>query len=161
VQKAKHISRTLAIKDDVFDCGSVTSAAQFEKSNKAIIEYIRHEGTKEPILIAQALETDTAPVIEIPPMPPRIEDPTNPGVMIDNQAEVFMWQSTLKQVLIRRTNLAEGLVTAYTIYLDQCSLTIRSKLEQLAEWPNILRNKDPLLLKNEIRNIMCGQESHQ
>jgi hypothetical protein len=47
-----------AIKDDVFEYGSVTSAAQFEKSNKAIIEYIRHKGSKEPILIAEALEMD-------------------------------------------------------------------------------------------------------
>jgi hypothetical protein len=58
-------------------------------------------------------------------------------------------------------NLANGLVTAYMIYLDQCSLTVRNKLEQLAEWPDISRNKDPLRLKNEIRNIMCGRESHQ
>ena len=130
------MSKTAAIKDDVFDCGSAASAAQFEKSNKAIIEYIRREGNKEPILIAQALETDVAPTIAVPQPPPQIPDPLNPGMMIDDQAEIFMWQSTLKQVPVRRVNLAEGLVTAYTLYLDQCSLTVRSKLEQLADWPH-------------------------
>lgn len=159
--KPRHVSKTPAIKDDVFDCGSAASAAQFEKSNKAIIEYIRREGSKEPILIAEALETGVAPAITVPPAPPRIEDPNNPGVMIDDQAEIFMWQSVLKQVPVRRVNLAEGLVTAYTIYLDQCSLTVRSKLEQLADWPQISQAKDPLRLKAEIRNIMCGRESHQ
>ena len=159
--KPKHVSKTPAIKDDVFDCGSAASAAQFEKSNKAIIEYIRREGTKEPIVIAEALETGVAPMIPVPPAPPQIPDPVNPGVMIDDQAEIFMWQSTLKQVPVRRVNLAEGLVTAYTLYLDQCSMTVRSKLEQLADWPQISQDKDPLRLKNEIRNIMCGRESHQ
>jgi hypothetical protein len=36
-------------------------------------------------------------------------------------AEIFMWQSSLKQVPVRCVNLAEGLITAYTIYLDQCA----------------------------------------
>ena len=67
----------------------------------------------------------------------------------------------LKQVPICRLNLAEGLVTAYTIYLDQCSLTVRSKLEQLPDWPQISLDKDPVRLKREIRGIMCGRESHQ
>jgi hypothetical protein len=159
--RPKHVSKTPAIKDDVFDCGSAASAAQFEKSNKAIIEYIRREGSKEPIIIAEALETGVAPTIVVPPAPPQIPDPNNPGLMIDDQAEIFMWQSTLKQVPVRRVNLAEGLVTAYTIYLDQCSPTVRSKLEQLADWPQISQDKDPLRLKAEIRNIMCGRESHQ
>lgn len=68
--KPKHVSKTAAIKDDIFDCGSAASAAQFEKSNKAIIEYIRREGSKEPILIAEALETGVAPAIPVPPQPP-------------------------------------------------------------------------------------------
>jgi hypothetical protein len=136
-------------------------AAQIDKSNKAIIEYIRREGSKEPILIAAALEMDTAPTITVPTPPPQIKDPNNPGVMMDYQAGIFMWQSTLKQIPIWKVNLAEGLVTTYTIFLDQCSLTVRSKLEQLPEWPQISLQKDPLWLKNEIRSIMCGRESHQ
>jgi hypothetical protein len=153
----------LAIKDDVFECGTAASAGQFEKLNKAIIKYIHREGSKEPIFIAEALETNMAPTIAMPPPPPQIENPnpSNPGVMIDDQAGIFMWQSTLKQVPIRRVNLTEGLVTAYMIYLDQCSLTVGSKLEQLPERPQILRDTDPLRLKNKICNIMCGQESQQ
>ncbi len=150
-----------AIKDDVFECGASASAAQFEKSNKAITEYIHREGTKEPILIAQALEMAMAPTIKVPRPPPQIQDPNNAGAMIDDQAGLFMWQSSLKQVPICRVNLAKGLSTAYTICLDQCSLTVRSKLEQLVDLPQISVDKDPLCLKYEIRSIMCSRESHQ
>jgi hypothetical protein len=85
------VSKTAAIKDDVFDCGSAASAAQFEKSNKAIIEYICREGSKEPILIAEALETGVAPAIPVPPQPPQIEDAVNPGMMIDDMT----WRRSL------------------------------------------------------------------
>jgi hypothetical protein len=50
-RKPRHVSKTLAIKDDVFECGIAASAGQFKKANKAIIEYICHEGSMEPILI--------------------------------------------------------------------------------------------------------------
>ena len=29
------------------------------------------------------------------------------------------------------------------------------------DWPQIEQDKDVLRLKNEIRNIMCGRESHR
>ena len=84
----KHVSKIPALKDDVFDCGSPDSAAQLEKSNKAIIEYIRREGTKENILIANALETGVAPTIPVPAFPPQVPDPANSGQMIDDQGVV-------------------------------------------------------------------------
>jgi hypothetical protein len=141
----------LAIKDDVFECGTTTSAGQFKKSNKAIMKDQRnldHGGfCGANYCSATAASMDRGS--------------HHPGVMIDNQASIFMRQSTLQQVPICQVNLTEGLVTAYTIYLDQCSLTGRSKLEQLPEWPQISQDKDPLHLKNKIRNIMCSRESHQ
>jgi len=99
-RKLKHVSKTPAIKDDVLECGSVRFAAQFERSNKAVIKYIRREGSKEPVLIAEALETNVAPVIVVPPPPRQIEDPMNPGTLINDQAGMFIWQSSVKHVPI-------------------------------------------------------------
>jgi hypothetical protein len=78
----------------------VRFAAQFERSNKAVIKYIRREGSKEPVLIAEALETNVAPVIVVPPPPRQIEDPMNPGTLINDQAGMFIWQSSVKHVPI-------------------------------------------------------------
>jgi hypothetical protein len=64
------------------------SKIKLEKSNKAIIEYIRREGTKENILIANALETGVAPTIPVPAFPPQVPDPANSGQMIDDQGVV-------------------------------------------------------------------------
>lgn len=112
----RHVSKIAALKDDVFDCGRPDSAAQFEKSNTAIIEYIRQEGTKENILIANALETGVAPTIPVPAFPLQIADPINLGQMINNQGKVFIWQSTMP---IHRVNLEERLIGAYAIYLSR------------------------------------------
>jgi hypothetical protein len=49
-----------AVKHDVFECRASASAAQFEKSNKAVIEHICQDGSKELILIAEALEIGVA-----------------------------------------------------------------------------------------------------
>ena len=146
----------------MFECGTASSAAQFEKSNKAVIEHIRRDGSKELILIAEALETGVAPTIPIPPRPPQIPDPQGgPGAMMDDEAERLIWQGVLKLVPSRRKDLEEGLVSVFAKYYDQCSLTVRGKLEQLDDWPDIKRDKDVLRLKAEIRNIMCGRESHR
>ena len=63
--------------------------------------------------------------------------------------------------LSRRKDLQEGLVSVFSTYFNQCSLTVRGKLEQLADWKRIKQDKDVIRLKDEIRNIMCGRESHQ
>lgn len=61
VKKTKHVLKTEDIKHDVFECGAALSAAQFEKSNKAVIEHICRDGSKELILIAEAIETGVVP----------------------------------------------------------------------------------------------------
>ena len=71
-----------------------------KSQTRQLTKYIHREGTKEPSLIAQALEADTAHTIEVPPPPLQIQDPNNAGAMIDDQAGLFMWQSSLKQVPI-------------------------------------------------------------
>ncbi len=58
-------------------------------------------------------------------------------------------------------DLQAGLVQAYALIWDQCSLELRGKVEQLAVYDNINRNKDPVHLLQEIQSIMCGRETHQ
>jgi hypothetical protein len=159
VKKApKHVSKTEEIKHDVFECGAAASAAQFEKSNKAIIEHIRRDGAKE---LVHALETGVLPTINVPARPPQIPDLANPGAFIDDEAEILIWQGMLKMIPSRRKDLEEGLVSVFSTYFDQCSLTVQGQLEQLHDWDAIKQNKDVIRLKDEIRNIMCGRESHK
>ena len=88
---------------------------------------------------------------------PQIVDPENPGVMIEDRAETILWEGQLKSLAKRREKLAEGLMTAFATYWDQCSLTVRGKLEQLHDWDVVKRNKDPVMLREEIRNISAGE----
>ena len=101
----KYQSKTPAIKDFIIDYGKPEHATQLVKTKKEIIAYIRREGDKEAILIANGLEQGVIPTITVPPRPPRIENPDNMGAvppdMIDNEAELLIWQGELK--LIPRT----------------------------------------------------------
>jgi hypothetical protein len=95
---AVYTSDTEAIKNDVFDCGRPEHAATFEKSLKRVADYIRREGDKESVLVADGLEAFTTPRIEVPPMPPRIEDPANPGIMIEDRGAMIMWEGELSEM---------------------------------------------------------------
>ena len=113
-QRSTHVSKTVVIKDDVFDCGRPEHAALFEKSDKAVIEFIRREGVLEPMLIAEGLEDGMLPTITTPPVPARIPDPENPpqfipdpnnpggpqivdpahpGGMMEDRAETIIWET--------------------------------------------------------------------
>ena len=62
---------------------------------------------------------------------PQIVDLANPGGMIEDRAETIIWEGQLKSLAKRRERLTEGIMTAFATYWDQCSLTVRGKLEQL------------------------------
>ena len=94
-KSATYTSDTEAIKNDIFDCGKPEHAASFEKSLKRVADYIRREGDKESILVAEGLESFTMPIITAPPMPPLIEDPNNPGIMIEDRGAMIMWEGKL------------------------------------------------------------------
>ena len=94
-KSATYTSDTEAIKNVIFDCGKPEHAASFEKSLKRVADYIRREGDKENILVADGLESFTMPIITVPPMPPRIEDPKNPGVIIEDRGAMIMWEGEL------------------------------------------------------------------
>jgi hypothetical protein len=156
----KYQSKIPAIKDF-----KVEHAAQLVKNKKEIIAYIRREGDKEAVLISTALEQGVMPTITVPPRPPRIENPDNmgdvPPDMIDDEAEMLIWQGELKLIPSHRAHLQEGLVTTFSIIFDQCVPTLRKKLEQLDDWEAMFNAKDPIRLFAEITNIVQGREAHQ
>ena len=80
--------------------------------------------------------------------------------MIDNKAGLYIWQGELKMITSRQVSLTQGLIQAFVITWDQCSKTMKGKLEQLPTFQQINTDKDPMRLLEEIRNIMCGRESH-
>jgi hypothetical protein len=164
-KQKKYQSKTPAIKDFVIEYGKPEHAAQLVKNKKEIIAYIRREGENEAVLIADGLEQGVTPTITVPARPARIENPDNmgdiPPDMIDDEAEMLIWAGELKLIPSRRANLQKGLVTAFSIILDQCVPTLKKKLEQLENWDQIFAAKDPIRLFEEITNIVQGREAHQ
>ena len=166
VKKIKgHTSSTEEIKFDVFETGKPEHAALYEKSKKAVIAYIRRKGDSESELIASALEDMVIPTIPLPPRAPMIKDPDQlgqvPPVMIQDPDEVLLRSSEMKYIPQRRQNLSKGLKQNYAIIWDQCSLQMRSKLEQINDYNVMDTAKDPVRLLTEMKNIVCGRESHQ
>lgn len=74
---------------------------------------------------------------------------------------MILWEAESILIPKCRIDLQAGLVQAYALILDQCSLQLWGKVEQFAVYENINRNKDPVLLLQRIRSIMCGREAHQ
>jgi hypothetical protein len=117
-------------------------------------------------MIATALKQGVAPTITVPPRPQRIENPDNMGQvppdMIVNEAEMIIWAGELKLISSSSTNLTnDGLITVFSIILDQYVPTPCKKLEQLEDWEAIFNGKDPIRLFAEITNIVQGREAHQ
>ena len=55
-KSSTYTSDTVALKNDIFDCSKPEHAAAFEKSLKRVADYIRREGEKECVLMAEGLE---------------------------------------------------------------------------------------------------------
>jgi hypothetical protein len=81
--------------------------------------------------------------------------------MIDDEAEMIIWAGELKLVPSRRANLNDGLITVFSIILDQCVPNVCKKLEQLEDWEAIFTDKDLIRLFEEVTNIVQGREAHQ
>ena len=54
------------------------------------------------MIIANGLDIGVIPTIAVPPRPPRIENPNNMGAlppdMVRDDAELYLWQGTMKQI---------------------------------------------------------------
>ena len=143
---AGYTSDTEAIKNDIFDCGKPEHAASFERSPKRVADYIRREGNKESVLVAEGIETFTTPTIQVPPMPAMIPDPNTPGAMMEDRGSMIMWEGELRHLPTQRNDLKKGLVQSYAILWNQSTPTMRSKLEQHPDYPTFNANKDPIAL---------------
>ena len=150
------------LKDDVFTEGTAESAALFVDSLKKFIEYVRGSTEeKESNLIAQAIEQEAIPLIRAPPRPNQIEDPNNPGVMIDDDVELAIWQEQVKMVAKRRSSLEEGLKRQYAVLTGQCSPAVIGRLKGEAGWEQVDQDKNPVVLVQRIRRVCCGFDAHK
>ena len=166
LKKKTYSSNTPAIKHDIFDCGKPEHAGLFDKSMKAIINHGRMSGDHESNTVADIMESMQMATIARPPRPAQVPDdpPVNAAganVMVDDEAGMVIWHGELKLIPARERDLKQGLTKMYATIWDQCSTTVKSKLEQLAAYGQINRDKDPVGLAEQIRNIMCGREDHQ
>ena len=86
--------------------------------------------------------------ISIPPLPPQIvnlaqSDPyMDPPQMIDNVARTFIWQGKFKAIASRWVPLLQGLIQAFTIIWDKCSIIMKGKLKQLPTFQQINAKKN-------------------
>jgi len=119
-------------------------------------------GERESAIVASIIEDMTMRGIPIPAAPAQIENPIQPDPrpdppnMIDDVAGTFIWQGELKMIASRRVSLAQGLIQGFAIIWDQCSTTMKGKLEQLPAFQQINTDKNPVGLLGEIKNIICG-----
>lgn len=149
------------LKYDVFKEGTATKAAQYTDTMKKIIQYVNVSGMKEARLLAEMLENETIPTIAPPPRPPQVEDPANPGVFIDDPAELAIWNEDIKMVAKQRQNLREGLAWLYSLLEGQCAPSTWGKLEGEEGFKTVKAVKDPVLLKERIKRTCCGFQTHQ
>ena len=63
------------LNDNIFDCGKAERIALFEKSQKALVNYIRMSGDKESAIVALIIKDMTTRGIPIPARPNQIKDP--------------------------------------------------------------------------------------
>ena len=118
-------------------------------------------GEKESAIVATAMRG-----MQIPEAPPQIKDPNQPDPPVDPLSMIydvtgtFIWHGELKMIASRRVSLAQGLIQAFAIIWDQCSKTMKGKLDQLPAFQQINTDKDMVQPLQEIRNIICGRESH-
>ncbi len=66
--------------------------------------------------MADGLEKFTMPTIQVPPMPPRVKDPLNPGVLIEDRGAMIMWEGELRHLPTRRNDLRNGRCRATHCY---------------------------------------------
>ena len=167
IKKKTYTSNTPAIKDDIFDCGKPEHAGMFDKSMKRVINHHRMSGDNESGTVASIMENMQLVTIPRPPRPVRVApDPPNDEngnalPLVDDEAGMVIWHGELKLIPARERDLKEGLTKMYATIWDQCSITMKSKLEQLEVYHQINQDKDPVALAEEIRNIMCGREAHK
>lgn len=167
-QRRGYVSKHTELKNDVFEEGRAENAAQFVKSKRAIIDYIRRSSDKEAMAIAQAINDEAIPAITAPPRPPMIVDPNvadpndpNNVVMIEDETEMAIWHEEVKMIAKRRQNLREGLMRTFALLWEQCSPSVQGKLKGEEGWAQVDANKDPVVLVQRMKRVCCGFEAHR
>ena len=157
-KKKTYTSNTPASKNDIFDCGKLEHAGLFEKSMKAIVNHHSMSGDNESNTIASMMENMRLQTLPVPPRPAQV--PAVPEVlvnglptMVDDEARMIIWHVELKLIPARERDLGQGLTKMYATVWDQCSATVKSKLEQLQAYAQINLDKNPVMLSEEIRII--------
>jgi hypothetical protein len=109
--------------------------------------------------MAEGLENFTMPTIQVPPMPPRVKDLLNPGLMIEDQGAMIMWEGEQCHLPTRRNDIPNGLVQSYALVGNQCTLLVKSNLEKHPNFPTFNATKDSIALITKMRNIVCRREA--
>ena len=122
-------------------------------------------GENEATTVVDVFEAMAAPTIPEQGIPPQVvqQPAAAPPVMIDDNAGLIICGRGLIGLGHRRRDLAQRSTQSYAIIWDQCSPTMRGKLEQLelANCDAINMAKKPVPLLEEIRNMICGREAHK
>lgn len=130
----------------------------FEKSKKAIIDYIWCKGGKEPILVASGLKRGINPACLWSHCIHTLKTLRTWGntICCDQRSCRDVYMAGIHEVhpLSKNHNLAHRLVKAYAIIFDKFSPTLQSKLEKLNKWNQFSSTIDPIRPLREIKNIV-------
>ena len=131
------------LKEHVFDSSSSKPSAElFTKTVKAIAEFVAREysgaGEFLPGLVDLAL--------------PTLDPPADPDV--NNPLELEMWKLDLKDHRKKVDDRERNMEKVYALILEQCSPTIRDRIEAAATWTTINSTSDAIGLLELIRQSL-------
>ena len=163
-RRSYYKSSVKELGDHTFRAGRMEDAAMFIKSKKALVNYLRMNGDLEATYVADSIENMALAGPPRPDRPVQIQDPAAGaavGAMIDDEIEIMIWQGELKGYAKRRNNFVEGTKRAYATAWDMAEPALKSKIEQIGTYPQMLAGKNPVQLLEELRNVIFGREEHQ
>ena len=150
IETPRFIGMCTALSEYTYDCSGNGQAEQYSKTTEKIAEYVGTEYTMGSN-IRTAIETLTTSTLTMP-----IEPGANAS-----RTETFMWQENVKIYMRKIDQLSESTKKTYSLVWGQCSRAMRSRVEEVVEFPDILSHFDPIRLLTEIKLIAFNVQSHQ
>jgi hypothetical protein len=155
----KFVSRNKGIEHDIFDNTGSNNAAQFNKSLVQIADYLL-EKLDHGRDVSEAIRNMTDANIVIPPPPQGLPDPIDSTKTLPvDELQIYVWKDAFTQASKRKDYYDDGLDKAYVIIYNQCSPSLKNKLESSDSFPPIRQNQNPVELLRLIQGLCCSYDS--
>ena len=140
IETTKFVGMCSALSEHVYDCSGADQAEQYTKTTEKIAEYVGSEYVMGSN-IKTAIETLSQSTLTMP------NDPDDNA----SRTEIFMWQENVKLYMRKLDQLNEHTKKTYSLVWGQCSQAMGSRVEELADFPDIATHFDPMRLLPQIK----------